>query len=122
MNDLNTLTPSTVLLRDDPAARQLTLITYVLYGLSMFVGVTAIVAIIINHLKLDDLRGTLYESHLRWQIRTFWWGLLWSCVGMVLVWAFGLGLLILGALWIWLIYRMVKGILNWTERKPMRLD
>jgi uncharacterized membrane protein len=119
MNDLTSQPPSTLLLRDDPAARQITLITYVLYGLSMFVGVTAIVAIIINHVKLDDLRGTLYESHFRWQIRTFWWGLLWTVIGFALVWALGLGFLVLGVLGIWWIYRMVRGILNWTERKPM---
>lgn len=104
---------------DDRAARQITLITYILYGLSFFVGVTAIVAIIINHVKLEDLRGTLYESHFRWQIRTFWWGLLWTVIGMALVWALGLGFLVLGVLWVWWIYRMVRGILNWTERKPM---
>lgn len=98
--------------------RQLTLVTYILYALSPFVGVTAIVAIIINYIKRDDTRGTLYESHFRWQIRTFWWGLLWTVVGGALIFVL-VGFAVLAANGIWMIYRVVRGFLNWNDAKPM---
>lgn len=98
--------------------RQLTMVTYILYAVSPFVGITAIVAVVINYLKRDDARGTLYESHFTWQIRTFWWGLLWTVVGGITVWI-GVGFLILAANAVWLIYRVVRGFLNWNDGKPM---
>ena len=61
--------------------RQLTLIIYALYALSWLAGVTAIIAIVINYVKREDAVGTIYESHFRWQIRTFWWGLFWLVLG-----------------------------------------
>lgn len=99
--------------------RSLTLIIYILYALSTLVGLTAIAAIIINILKRPDTVGTLYESHFRWQTRTFWFGLLWAVVGTLTVWIFGLGFVILAVSWIWIIYRIVRGLLNWNDRKPM---
>ncbi|MBO1250605.1 hypothetical protein J1777_12330 [Comamonas denitrificans] len=63
---------------------------------------------------------TLYESHFAWQIRSFWWGLAWAVVGTITA-IIGIGFLILGALVIWLIYRMVKGLLFWNDHKPMPL-
>jgi uncharacterized membrane protein len=100
------------------SVKQLTLVTYLLYAASVFVGVTAIVAVIINYLKRDDARGTIYESHFTWQIRTFWWGLLWSVIGALTVFLV-IGFAILAANWLWLIYRIVKGFLNWNDGKPM---
>jgi uncharacterized membrane protein len=99
--------------------RTLTLVTYILYAVSAFVGLTAIVAIIINYIKRDDTRGTLYESHFTWQIRTFWWGLLWATVGFCTIWVLGLGFLVICANSIWLIYRVVRGFLNWNDSKAM---
>ncbi len=98
--------------------RQLTLVIYILYAVSAFVGLTAIVAIVMNYLKREDAAGTLYESHFTWQIRTFWWALLWAVLGVVLF-IVGIGILILIADGIWVIYRIVKGFLNWNDGKPM---
>lgn len=98
--------------------RQLTLVVYVLYALSWFVGITALVAIIINHVKRDDVAGTLYESHFTWQIRTFWWGLLWAIVGALTL-MIGVGFVILAADFVWTLYRLVKGFLHWNDRKPL---
>jgi uncharacterized membrane protein len=92
---------------------------YVLQALSFLWGLTAIVGIVINYVKREDAIGTIYESHFNWQIRTFWFGLLWGFVGFVLVLALGLGFLILFAAWIWMIYRVVKGWLKLTEGKPV---
>jgi uncharacterized membrane protein len=101
--------------------KQLTLITYVLYALSHFSGgLTALVAIIINYVKLGDAAGTLYESHFRWQMRTFWWGLLWATLGFITIFIV-IGFGILFANFVWTLYRIVKGFLNWNDNKPMPL-
>lgn len=98
--------------------RRLTLIVYILYLLSWFAGITALVAIIINYVKREDAAGTVYESHFRWQIRTFWWSLLWGLVGVMTL-IVGIGFLVLIALTVWVIYRFVKGLLYWNDRKAL---
>ncbi|MBA4253460.1 hypothetical protein G4L37_11010 [Serpentinimonas maccroryi] len=100
--------------------RQLTLIIYVLYALSWLLGVTAIIAIVINYVKREDTFGTLYESHFRWQIRTFWWGLFWFVLGaLTMVLLVGFAILFVASVWV--IYRLVKGLLYWNDRKPLPL-
>ena len=81
-------------------------------------GVTWLVAIILNYVKRDDVVNTIYESHFRWQIRTFWFSLLWAVIGIILTFVV-IGLFVLGANLIWFIYRIVKGWLRLTEGKPM---
>ncbi len=118
MNDITTQPQSGGDARLD-GLRTLTMVTYVLYAVSALVGITAIVAIIINYIKREETRGTIYESHFTWQIRTFWWGLLWSLIGVATIWVLGLGFLVLVANSIWLIYRVVRGFLNWNDGKAM---
>jgi len=69
--------------RDDKldSLKTLTTVIYGLYALSMFAGISAVVAIVLNYIKVDDARGTWLESHFSWQIRTFWWSVLWAVVG-----------------------------------------
>ena len=99
--------------------KTLTMVVYALQVLSIFVGITAIVGVIINYVKREDAAGTLYESHFDWQIRTFWWGLVWSVVGFVLLFAFGLGLLVWFAAGIWALYRVIKGFLKLNDNQPV---
>lgn len=80
-----------------------------------------IAAVIVNYVKRDDVRGTFLESHFRWQIRTFWFGLLWAAVGAVTS-AIIIGFLILAADVIWIMYRVIKGWLDLIDRKPMYRD
>ena len=88
-----------------------------------FVGsVPSIIAVIINYLKRGGARGTWAASHYRWQIRTFWFALLWLLVALLLVVTvvgapFGLGLLV--ALTLWLIYRIARGWLRLIDKRPM---
>jgi uncharacterized membrane protein len=98
--------------------RQITLAVYILYALSWVTGITAIIGIVLNYIKREEVQGTLYESHFTWQIRTFWWGLLWSVLGVITMVVL-VGFAILFATAVWTIYRLVKGWLNWNERKPM---
>jgi uncharacterized membrane protein len=99
--------------------KTVTQVVYALQGLSFMFGVTALVGLIINYVKREDAVGTVYQSHFDWQIRTFWWGLLWLVLGCLLIIALGLGLLILFVAWIWAIYRVVKGWLKLIEGKPV---
>ena len=91
---------------------------YALQALSFLLGITYFVAIIVNYVKLDDTRGTWIESHFRWQIRTFWFSLLWFALGGLLL-IIVVGYLILIANGLWIIYRIVKGWLNLNDGKPM---
>ena len=98
--------------------KNLAQVVYVLYALSYFAGITAIIGIIINYVKKDDVAGTWLESHFRWQIRTFWFGLLWALIGAA-TFVILIGMVILFANFCWIIYRIVKGWLNINENKPM---
>jgi uncharacterized membrane protein len=100
------------------ANKNITQIIYGLYAASLLVGVTCIVAIIFNYVKKDDVVGTIYESHFRWQIRTFWFSLLYSVIGALTAVVI-VGFFVLGFAFIWFVYRIVKGWLRLSEGKPM---
>ena len=99
--------------------KQVTMVVYALQALGFLTrGVTAIIAIVINYVKREDVAGTLYQSHFEWQIRTFWWGLLWGVIGMLLM-VVVVGFAVLFAGWVWTVYRVVKGWLKLTEGKAV---
>jgi uncharacterized membrane protein len=98
--------------------KTLTVVNYGLYAAALVFPVTAIVAIVINYVKKDDAAGTWLESHFRWQIRTFWFGLLWAVLGFI-TYVIIIGWVILIVDCIWIIYRVVKGWLNLNDNKPM---
>jgi len=111
---------------------------YALHALSLLTGILGVatvigafltgwpslIAVILNYVKRGDARGTWLESHFRWQIRTFWFGLLWVslCVIFIIV-TLGLGLLVawipLVGVGLWFIYRIVRGWLALAGRRPM---
>ena len=88
-----------------------------------FVGsVPSIIAVIINYLKRGGARDSWAASHYRWQIRTFWFALLWLIISLLMVVTLvgapvGLGLLI--ALTLWLIYRIARGWKRLLDKQPM---
>lgn len=94
---------------------------YVLQAIGLIPGLqpALIAAVIINYVKRDDVQGTFLKSHFRWQIRTFWFGLLWAVVGYFTIVAFLLGVVILSVDVIWIMYRIIKGWLDLVDRKPM---
>ncbi|QSP94634.1 hypothetical protein LPB19_15905 [Marinobacter salinisoli] len=110
--------PDPVVRRSDPA-RNLAVVVYILQALHFFTGgITPLVGVIINYVKLDDVQGTWVESHFRWQIRTFWIGLLWTVIGVLTV-ALIIGWFILLGVSIWMIYRIVKGALALNDGKQV---
>jgi uncharacterized membrane protein len=103
---------------DEKNLKTVATVVYALQAAGFFVGITWIVAVVIDYVKKDDVKGTWLESHFRWQIRTFWFGLLWGVIGAILLLVL-VGWFVLVANAIWIIYRIVKGWLNLAENKPM---
>ncbi len=92
---------------------------YILQTLSFAIGLTLIIGVIINYVKRDDARDTWLYSHFNWQIRTFWFTLLWLIVGGLLI-NTGLGFYIIMAVSIWLSYRIIKGWLKYFQQKEVK--
>src|SRR6187401_1875370 len=91
---------------------------------AFLIGWPSIIAVILNYVKRSEARGTWLESHFRWQIRTFWFGLLWIALCLLfIVITLGIGLLVawlpIALVGIWFIYRVVRGWLALNDRRPM---
>jgi len=103
----------------------LTHVLYLLHGLAPFTAwLLAPVAILIGMFTRDQVRGTYLESHYSWLSRTFWWGLLWivvcgvvtgililTVVGIILIW------IPWSILFIWYLYRVIRGWLQLNDGK-----
>ncbi len=94
-------------------------------GMFLF-GWPSIIAVIINYVKRSDVRGTYLDSHFSWQIRTFWWAMLWAIIigvigALLAIVIVGFAIWIIGffALGIWAIYRIARGWLRLKDRQPM---
>jgi len=97
---------------------QLALVVYILYLVSYVTGgLTWIIGVIIAHVQIGSA-DPLLASHYRFQIRTFWIGILYIIVGCVLLFIF-VGLLVFAWLFIWSIIRNVKGLLLLNENRPI---
>ncbi len=114
-------------------------LAHVIYGLHAFSALTgllssalivtaflsgwpSIIAVILNYVKRSDVRGTWLDSHFSWQIRTFWYALLWLVIGGILF-ATVVGIPFAVVLWlgtgIWVLYRIIRGWLALSSRKPL---
>jgi uncharacterized membrane protein len=119
-----------------PSVLSVAHLVYALHTLAIVVGIVgaatvigsfvgslpSIVAVIFNYVKRGDARGTWIASHYRWQIRTFWFTLLWALIGWGLVLTIigaVVGVPILIALTLWLMYRIGRGWLRLRDRRPM---
>jgi uncharacterized membrane protein len=75
------------------------------------------VGVIIAFIQIDSADPIL-ASHYRFQIRTFWIGLLYLFVGVILAFVF-IGILVIFWWFIWSLVRNVKGLLALNENKPI---
>jgi uncharacterized membrane protein len=85
-------------------------------------GLPSIVAVVLNYVTRGDARGTWVYSHYQWQIRTFWYALLWALIGWGLILTLigaVVGMPILIALTLWLLYRIGRGWLRLRDHRPM---
>jgi uncharacterized membrane protein len=87
-----------------------------------FVGsVPSIIAVIISYVKRSSARGSWAASHFRWQIRTFWFALLWLIIAILLIVTLvgaPVGLGVLTVVTLWLIYRIARGWLRLLDKQP----
>lgn len=123
---------------DQDSNRTLTLVLYVLYIIAIFsAGLLAVIALVINYIKRDDVRGSIFESHFTWQIRSFWWYLFWNIIAFVpfiflfftrenvnafagvAIGATTFCLVVVGVSWIWIVYRAIAGIIRLNDNQPM---
>ena len=91
---------------------------------SFVFGLPSIVAVILNYVKRSDVRGTYLDSHFGWQIRTFWWAVLWGLIALVItlvliativgILIYWLPIVVVG---IWIGYRVIRG---WLALKDGR--
>lgn len=99
-------------------AIKLTHAIYALQASSFFLGVTLIIAVMINYVKRNDVKDSWLASHFIWQIRSFWYSLVWLTIGGITFrHAFGQLVLSIGSLW--LLYRIIKGWLYLFDKKPL---
>ncbi len=114
-------------------------VTHVVYALHAFSAITgissaafivtaflsgwpSIIAVVISYVKRSEACGTFLESHFSWQIRTFWWALLWFAIGgLLIVTLIGavIGVPLLIIVGIWVIYRIARGWLALLSKKPL---
>lgn len=126
-----------------PAPRQgLITLTHVIYALHAFsalaglgapfvvtaflMGWPSIIAVILNYVKRDAVRGTFLDSHFGWQIRTFWYTLLWAVIAALLFLVLFITIIGIAIPWLlivivglWVLYRIVRGWLALVARRPM---
>jgi uncharacterized membrane protein len=114
-------------------------LTHVIYGLHAFSAVTgmlspamivtafltgwpSIIAVILNYVKRSEVRATWLDSHFSWQIRTFWYALLWVVLGAILF-ATVVGIVVALPLWfatgIWVLYRIIRGWMALGSQKEL---
>ena len=124
-----------------PSTSSLTTWTHAIYALHAFslltgilgaatvvgaflIGWPSIIAVVLNYVKRSEVRGTWLESHFRWQIRTFWFGMLWIflCISFIVL-TLGIGIIIawlpMAIVGIWFIYRIARGWLALNDQRPM---
>ena len=101
--------------------RTITIVAYILHLLGAVTGLPSIIALVINYV-VEGEHGEVMDSHQRWMIRSFWYailggiicGLLFiTIIGMLFAW---LGLIVI---WIWYVYRHIRGLIDLTSDKPM---
>jgi uncharacterized membrane protein len=123
-----------------PSMERWTHILYGLHALGLVIGAfgassvigaflfgwPSIIAVILNYVKRSEVRGTWLESHFTWQIRTFWFAVLWAAIVAVVslplmlvlvgfaTWAVGLALL-----GFWAIYRIARGWIRLNNRQSI---
>ena len=119
-----------------PSLVQLTHVIYGLHAIAVFGGVSSavtvaggfvfglpsLVAVFLNYLKRSDVNGTWLESHFRWQIRTFWFTLLWLMVyGLLIITIIGIPIawILIALLGLWVGYRVIRGWLALSGGRPV---
>jgi uncharacterized membrane protein len=85
-------------------------------------GWPSIIAVIINYVTRDNVRGTWLESHWRWQLRSFWFAALWLLIAGLLAATFiGIpaAIMVIVITGLWVLYRVIRGWVALLNRATM---
>lgn len=94
-------------------------VVYVVYIVGLFtVGLVTIAGLIMAYIKRGNAAGTWVESHYSWLIRTFWWSLLFTIIGILLLNVM-IGIPILFLTGLWYVYRLVKGFIYLNDLRAV---
>ena len=124
----NIHTDPTVLAGQEPSDTPIHIL-YLLHGLAPFTAwILAVIAVFVGAVKRDDYRGSYLDTHISWLSRTFWWGLLWIVIASLLTFLMIVTVILIivawmpfTALFIWYLYRVVRGWLLLNDKKPAPL-
>jgi len=124
----NIHTDPTVLAGQEPSDTPIHIL-YLLHGLAPFTAwILAVIAVFVGAVKRDDYRGSYLDTHISWLSRTFWWGLLWIVIASLLTFVMIVTVILIivawmpfTALFIWYLYRVVRGWLLLNDKKPAPL-
>jgi uncharacterized membrane protein len=125
---------------DKQPSTNLVSLTYIIYGLHAFSALTgvltpafvvtafltgwpSIIAVILSYAKRDDAQGTYLESHFNWVIKTFWYAAFaFILAGFLFITIVGIPVAFVLVVFVglWVLYRIVKGVLNLMEAQPMQ--
>ncbi|MBL0721898.1 MAG: hypothetical protein JJV88_04905 [Sulfurovum sp.] len=96
---------------------------YALQFMALFsLGLSFLLSGFLAYMKYDDNIGSMEESHLQWQIKTFWGVLVGLLLGILFIWLLLVGKLILLFTSLWLLYRVVKGSIFLTQGRGVNTD
>jgi len=103
---------------DSNKERELVVVAYALYAVGLFgLLLPSVFALVLNYQRRDR-SGPCYGSHHRWMIRTFWWGIFWGVLGLLLFFVL-IGYVVLVGLSVWWVYRVIRGALALADEEPM---
>lgn len=91
---------------------------YFLYALSIFTGLPMLVGLIVAYVARAEAPHW-QQTHYTFLIRTFWYFIALVAIGVALVMAFGLGLLLIWVLPLWVAIRVIRGWLLLENTKPV---
>jgi len=97
--------------------KTLVVVCYVLFVLGIVNGLTALVGVIVAHLKRGNSAGTIWRSHYDNMILVFWVALAVFIAGWFLQWVL-IGFIVLGVLAVWYLYRTIRGLILASEARP----
>lgn len=101
--------------------RTITIVGYILHLLGAITGLPSIIALVINYVVKGE-HGEMIDSHQSWMIKSFWFALL-GCIicGLLFITIIGALLAWLGliVIWIWYIYRHIRGLIDLSSSKTM---
>lgn len=91
-------------------------IIYGLYAVGYLVALTTLAGVVYAYLSRGQ--NAVLDTHLRFQIRTFWISLLLAVIGMLTMMV-GIGFLVWAFLAVWGLIRVVSGFLLANDGKPI---